>query len=280
MPQGFLRDKIAVVTGASSGIGRATALELAKAGAHLVIASRRKMLLEELASEIEELGREALLEVVDITEREQVERLISKVISHYGQIDILIVCAGVYYRSLVENLSLDIVDRSLAINFYGGLFTILAVLPHMRARNTGHIVLVSTMDTKLGLPGDGPYAIAKSALSSFVDVLRQELHETGVHTTIILPGRVDTAFIEDLKLPRGSMIISPQVVARTIVRSIKRRKAIVILPFLANVLYIIKVFSPRLADWIIRLLHMQGWEKEEVRSNSSGNSLVKEQIGD
>jgi short-subunit dehydrogenase len=278
MTRGILHDKIAIVTGASSGIGRATALELAKSGAHLVLASRQKKSLEELAKEIEGLGRDALVEPTDITQRHQVDTLISKVVSHYGRIDILIACAGVYYRSPIKDMSLSIIDRSMAVNFYGGLYSIMAALPYMCEQNSGHIVLVSTMDTKLGFPGDAPYAAAKAALSVFVDVLHQELHGSEVYTTIIFPGRVDTPFIDDLKLPRISMTISPQVVARSIVKAIEKRKPNVMLPFIGVILCYIKIFFPSLANWIVRSFRLQGWEMGDISTQTSKDPFEKEQI--
>jgi short-subunit dehydrogenase len=280
MAQEFLRNKIAIVTGASSGIGRATALELAKAGSHLVLAARRIELLEELAGEIKKLGREVVVAQTDITIQEDIDRLISKTLSHFGQVDILVANAGVYYRSPISELSLSLMKKSMAVNFYGGLYIILSVLPHMRKQHYGHIVLVSTMDTKLGLPGDAPYAATKSALTVFVDVLRQELHGTGVFTTIVMPGRVDTPFIEDLKLPKTSSIISPLTVAREIIKAIKKRKPIVILPFPVMVLYFLKVLSPRLSDWIVRSLRLQGWEMGVNFNTFAENSSKGEKVVD
>ncbi|MBE0409956.1 MAG: SDR family NAD(P)-dependent oxidoreductase, partial [Anaerolineales bacterium] len=210
----FLRERVAIVTGASSGIGRAAALELAKAGANLVLAARRMELMEELAPDIENLGREVLIVPTDITSKDDIDRLTSSTLSKFGRIDILIANAGVYYRAPIDKLSLAVMEKAMAVNFYGGLYNILSVLPHMQKQNFGHIVLVSTMDTKVGLPGDAPYAASKGALNIFVDVLRQELYGTGVYTTIVMPGRVDTPLIHDLKLPKISTIIPPQSVAK------------------------------------------------------------------
>jgi short-subunit dehydrogenase len=280
MAQDFLHDKVAIVTGASSGIGRATALEIAKAGGNLVLAARRKDLLENLAVEIKKIGRVALVEPVDITKQKDVERLIANTIAHFGQVDILVANAGVYYRSPINELSIALMEKSMEVNFYGGLYTILSVLPHMRKQNNGHIVLVSTTDTKFGFPGDAPYAATKSALAVFVDVLRQELHGTGVYTTIVMPGRVDTPFIEDLKLPKISNIISPRTVAREIIKAIKKRKPIVILTFPVMALYLLKVLSPRLSDWIVRTLHLQGWEMGVYLDKSVERSTKKKHVID
>jgi short-subunit dehydrogenase len=280
MAQDFLHDKVAIVTGASSGIGRATALEIAKAGGNLVLAARRKDLLENLAVEIKKIGRVALVEPVDITKQKDVDRLIANTLAHFGRVDILVANAGVYYRSPISELSIALMEKSMAVNFYGGFYTILSVIPHMRKQNSGHIVLVSTMDTKLGLPGDAPYAVSKAALSVFVDILSQELHGTGVSTTIIMPGRVDTPFIEDLKLPKISNIISPQTVARVIINAIIKRKRFVILPFPVKILYLLKVFFPVLSDWIVRTLHLQGWEMGVYLDKSVERSTKKKHVID
>jgi short-subunit dehydrogenase len=280
MAQDFLHDKVAIVTGASSGIGRATALEIAKAGGHLVLAARRKNLLLELANEIEQIGRKALVESIDITQKRGVDQLISNTISYFGRIDVLVACAGVYYRSPISELSVSLMEKSMAVNFYGGLYAILSVLPHMRKQNSGHIVLVSTMDTKLGLPGDAPYAVSKAALSVFVEVLHQELHGTRVNTSIIMPGRVDTPFIEDLKLPKISNIISPQIVAKAIMKAIKKRRRLVILPLQVKILYLLKIFFPGLSDWIVRTFHLQGLELESFLDKSVEKSTKGKQLID
>ncbi len=122
------------------------------------------------------------------------------------------------------------------------------------------IIVVSTVDAKKGLPLDAPYVAAKFALSGFVDVLRQELHGTGIKVTTIFPGRVDTPMIEQLKVPWISAKIPPEKVANAIVRSLFRYKAEVILPNQAKLLCYIQPFFPQLADWVVRVFHLEGWE--------------------
>jgi NADP-dependent 3-hydroxy acid dehydrogenase YdfG len=254
------KDKIAIVTGASSGIGRATALALARQGVHLALASRREALLAELAEQIHDLGTEALVVPTDVTQRSQVVALVDETLNRWGRVDIMIANAGEYVRAPIRKLTVEDIDYSMSINFYGGLYAVLAVLPHMLDQNSGHIVLVTTMDAKKGLPPDAPYVSAKFALSGFGEVLRQELHDTGIGVTTVFPGRVDTPLIDDLKVPWISAKIPPEVVARAILGGIRRRRPEVITPKYSAALYYLNVLSPRLADWVVRAFHLEGWQ--------------------
>jgi NADP-dependent 3-hydroxy acid dehydrogenase YdfG len=255
-----LLDEIAIVTGASSGIGRATALALARAGAHVALAARNEAALQEVAQDIQARGREALVVPTDVTQREQVERAVAETLARWGRVDIFIANAGQYVRCCVPELTVAKVERAMAVNFYGALYGLLAVLPHMLARESGHLVLVSSVDGKKGLPIDAPYVSAKFALAGLGDVMRQELCGTGVHVTSVFPGRIDTPLIEDLKVPWVSPKYSPEMVARTIVRSIRRRQPEVIVPGFYRLFVILGALSPRLSDWFVRVSHLEGWE--------------------
>jgi short-subunit dehydrogenase len=255
-----LADKIAVVTGASSGIGRETALALARQGAHVVLAARSKDKLGAVAQEIQALGREALIVPTDVTQPEQVQHLVTETLARWDRVDILISNAGEYIRCPVKELTVSDVEHSLAVNFYGGLHLVLAILPSMLAQQSGHIVFVTSMDGKKGIPPDAPYVAAKFALTGFAEVLRQELHGSGVYITNILPGRVDTPMIATLQVPWISAKISSQTVAQAIVRAIHRRSPEVILPLQARVLVYVNTFLPRLGDWFVRVFHLEGWE--------------------
>jgi len=255
-----LFDKVAVVTGASSGIGHTTALALAREGMHMALAARREDALEETAQAVRALGREALVVRTDVTYQEQVEHLVSETLACWGSVDLYVANAGQYIRRRVVEVAIADLERAMAVNFYGALYGVLAALPHMLARRSGHIVLVSSVDGKKGLPIDAPYVSAKFALAGFGEVMRQELRGTGVHVTTVFPGRIDTPLIEDLKVPWVSPKYSAELVARAIVKGVKRGKPEVIVPAFYRLFVILTALSPHLSDWFVRVSHLEGWE--------------------
>jgi NADP-dependent 3-hydroxy acid dehydrogenase YdfG len=261
MPKQIFKDKISIVTGASSGIGRATAITLAAHGAHVALAARREQMLWQVAEEIQASGRQALVIPTDVTHQDQCNRLIQTVIDRWGRIDILVANAGEYVRSPVFDLSADKLEHSMQVNYYGAVYPVMAVLPHMRAQKSGSIVFVTSINGKKGVPPDAPYAAAKFALTGFAEVLRQELKPHGIYVSNILPGRVDTALIENLRVPLISYKISPEQVAKAIIYAIRRRKPEVITPFYNSLLVYLNYFSPTLGDWIVRTFHLEGWEE-------------------
>ncbi|MSP14817.1 MAG: SDR family NAD(P)-dependent oxidoreductase [Chloroflexi bacterium] len=255
-----LRDKIAIVTGASRGIGEATVLALAREGAHVALAARTAPDLERIAAEVHLAGREALPVVTDVTEAEQVQNLVNQTLERWKRVDILVANAGLYVRRPVAQVTVEDVEQAMAVNFYGALHVIRAVLPAMLAQRRGHIVLVTSMDGKKGIPPDAPYVAAKFALSGFADVARQELRPAGVHVTTVFPGRVDTAMIADLKVPWISAKIPPQQVAHSIVKALIHPQPEVVVPRLALALIYLNTLSPHLGDWFVRTFRLEGWE--------------------
>ena len=258
---GSLSGRVAVITGASSGIGRATALEFAREGADLVLAARNETALAGLVAEIAALGREAIAVPTDVTRRPEVKRLVEEALARFGRIDIFVSNAGIYHRCPVRDLKIEDVERVMAVNFYGFLHGVQEVLPHMLGRGTGHIVLVSSVDGKKGLPPDGAYVASKFAVSGLAEVLRQELYGTGVHVSTVFPGRVDTPLIADLDVPWISAKIPPAKVARAILKAIKKKKPEIVVPWLGpKTLLLLNFLSPRLGDWAVRVFRLEGKE--------------------
>lgn len=256
---GQVSHPVAIVTGGSSGIGRATALALARTGARVVLAARQEERLQEAAAEVRRLGAEVLVVPTDVTSPQAVRYLVTRTLEQWQRLDILVTCAGAYLRSPIRSLSPSLIEESLAVNFYGSVYPVLEALPHMLAQGEGHIVLVVSMDGKKGLPPDAPYVAAKFALAGFGEVLRQELHGTGVEVTLVFPGRVDTPMIADLEVPRISAKIPPESVARAILRAIRCDRAEVIIPPQARLLLLLNFLSLRLGDWAVRVFRLEGW---------------------
>jgi uncharacterized protein len=259
------QDKVVVITGASSGIGADLARLLAPRGARLALAARRTAEVEALVASLPLAPGQALALTTDVTSQDDIDRLFAQVLERWGRVDVLIANAGQYLRSPITEVDLPLIQRSMDVNFYGALRCVLAALPVMRQQGSGHIVFMSTVDALKPLPCDAPYVAAKSALSGFGEVLRQELHGTGIHSTIVYPGRVDTPMIADLSVPAISAKISGGAVAKATLRAVERRQVEVVVPTMARVLVYLNVFFPRLADWSARHLRLEGWSAESIR---------------
>jgi NADP-dependent 3-hydroxy acid dehydrogenase YdfG len=257
----LLSGKVAVITGASSGIGQATALALAQAGADVALAARREAALEAVAEDVRGIGRRALVVPTDVTQQAQVEQLVSATLAHYGHLDVIVANAGIYVRGPIETLTAADFERCMAVNYFGTIYPVLAALPHLRAQKSGHIVLISSMDGKKAVRTDAPYAATKFAVAGFGDALRQDLHGTGVDVSIIFPGRVATPLIADMRIPAISAPIAAEAVGAAVVKAIRRRQAEVILPFSAHFLLFADRLSPRLGDWAVRTFRLQGLEE-------------------
>lgn len=257
-----LHDKVAIVTGASSGIGRSTALALAKEGADVVLASRNLAALKDVAREVKTLGRKALPVPCDVPEFEQVRSMVAETLERLGRVDILVANAGQYIRSPIKEMPLSLLEKSMAVNFFGQVNAVQAVLPYLLAQASGHIVLMNSMIALRPFPPDTPYVAAKFALKGYGENLRQELIGTGVYSTLVYPGRVDTPLLEDLEMPWLAAKISPDSVAKSVVKAIRRRKhKVIIAPFQSMVLYYLNFFLPvSVSDRLANLFKLRGWE--------------------
>ncbi|WP_038368558.1 SDR family oxidoreductase [Bosea sp. UNC402CLCol] len=185
-----IKDKVVVITGASSGLGEAAARRLAKDGAKLVLGARRIDRLEALATELS-LGDRAVLKT-DVVHREHVEQLVARAVEMHGRVDVLINNAGLMPQSLLENLKVDEWDRMIDVNIKGVLYGIAAALPHMKAQKSGHIINVSSVAGHKVGPGGAVYSATKHAVRAISEGLRQEVKPYNIRTTIISPGAVAT----------------------------------------------------------------------------------------
>ena len=181
--------KVVVITGASSGLGEATARHLATLGAKLAIAARRTDRLDALAAE---LGGDVLIRTVDVTDRDAMKALVDAAVDRFGRIDVMINNAGLMPLSPLDRLKIDDWDRMIDVNIKGVLYGIAAVLPVMQAQKSGHIINVSSVAGHKVRPGSSVYSATKHAVRALTEGLRQEVKPYGLRTTIISPGAVDT----------------------------------------------------------------------------------------
>jgi len=185
-----IKNKVVVITGASSGLGEATARQLAPLGARVVLGARRVDRLQALASELS-LTEGSVIQT-DVTQREQVKRLVDGAVKAHGRIDVLINNAGLMPQSLFEQGKVDEWERMIDVNIKGVLYGIAAALPYMKEQKSGHIINVSSVAGHKVGPGSGVYAATKHAVRALSEGLRQEVKPYNIRTTVISPGAVAT----------------------------------------------------------------------------------------
>ncbi len=192
MGNAHFTDKVVVITGASSGIGRELACQLAAQGAKLALAARNVERLKAVRVECEKRGGQAIAVPTDVTEQAQCESLMMKTVETFGGIDILVNNAGISMWARFEDVTdLSIFEQIMRVNYLGSLYCTYYALPHLKA-SRGQIVAVSSLTGKTGVPLRSGYAASKHAVVGFFDSLRIELADDGVDVTIIYPGFVAT----------------------------------------------------------------------------------------
>ena len=187
-----IEGKIVVITGASSGLGEATARHLSKQGAVVVLGARRVDRINALATELTGNGGEALALQTDVTQSAQVKKLVEAAVEKYGRIDVMINNAGLMPHSPLDRLKIDDWDRMIDVNIKGVLYGIAAALPYMQKQKSGHIINVSSVAGHKVRPASAVYAATKHAVLALSEGLRQEVKPYNIRTTVISPGAIDT----------------------------------------------------------------------------------------
>ncbi|AHC18618.1 SDR family oxidoreductase [Paenibacillus sp. FSL M7-0802] len=225
-----IQDKVVIITGASSGIGEATAKELASKGAKLVLAARREARLQKLQEAIQNNGGQAVYKVTDVSSHEQMEELADYALKEFGKIDVMVNNAGVMPLSPVHEKKIKVWDLMVDVNIKGVLYGIAAVLPTMRERREGHIINVSSIAGHLVFPASSVYSGTKFAVRAITEGLRREECINNIRTTIVSPGSIDTeltAAISNSELKTAinedmRIAIEPSNIARAIAFAIEQ----------------------------------------------------------
>ena len=195
--RGYFRDKSVLVTGASSGIGHDVALAFGAQGARVAILARRRLHLNELAKKIEEAGGTALALDCDVTDRARVFSAVDQVKESFGKIDILINSAGLLISDPFEQMRPEDLEKMMAVNLFGAVNAIQAVLPLMRKAKAGNIVNIASLAGRRGMPPLGGYSATKFALVGMTEALRVELFNSGIKVSLVMPGVIDTPMAEE-----------------------------------------------------------------------------------
>ncbi len=230
-----LKKKVAIVTGAASGIGRSTAILLAIHGCTPVLVDIKEEKLLEVAVKALKYAPDASAEVCDISKAEQIEQLVRKVNENYGKIDILVNNAGMMNVKLFEESTQEELDQQMAVNFYGGVNFIRAVVPLMQKQGKGVIINVASVGGRLVVPGTAAYAASKAAFQGFSEALYYELKDKAIHVGIVLPGGTRTGIFDNSSTKLGKYYQSqcktpPLVAARKIREAIEKERFVTIVP--------------------------------------------------
>ena len=229
-----LRQKTVWITGASSGIGEALAYEFAREGAKLVLSARRADELQRVKQATGLPDADVLVLTLDLTETASLPAAVETVLKTFGAVDVLVQNAGISQRSLVHETSLDVDRRIFEVNYFGVVALTKAILPAMRARRSGHFVVISSVTGYVATPLRSAYAASKHAVRAFFDALRAENHDLGLRVTVACPGYIRTDVSKNALHGDGSRHgrmdrnqergMSPEACARHIVRAVKAEK--------------------------------------------------------
>lgn len=196
-----IQGKVVVITGASSGNGEATARHLSAQGASVVLGARRVERIQSLAKELTGRGGKALAVATDVTQYDQVKRLVDAAVQAYGRIDVMLNNAGLMPHSPLERLKIDDWNRTIDVNLKGVLYGIAAALPHMKQQKSGHFINVSSVAGHKVRPGSAVYAATKTAVLVLSEGLRQEVKPYNIRTTVISPGALATELANSITEP-------------------------------------------------------------------------------
>ena len=227
-----------IITGASSGIGEACAMEFARKEATVVIAARNIDKLQSVGDEIRKINQDVLEIQCDVSIKKDCERLVEETIKNYGQIDVLINNAGISMRAIFNDLELDVIEKIMNINFFGTVYCTKFALPYL-LKTKGSVVGVSSIAGYIGLPARTGYSASKYAMQGFLDALRTENLKTGLHVMVACPGFTasnirKTALSADGssqgETPREeSKMMTAEEVASSIIKGVTKRKRTLVL---------------------------------------------------
>jgi short-subunit dehydrogenase len=244
------RERVILVTGAASGIGRALCRQLGAAGARLGLVDRNEAGLEQFRSELETAGVRTALAAADVRKREEVRSVVALLTERLGPVDVLIPCAGICGFEVVDDLNVPQVENMLQINFLGVVYTIDAVLPSMLQRRRGHIVGIASLAGVRAIPFEPAYCASKAGLATYLEGLRPALRRRGVLVTTIFPGFVQTPLLDGLmaagktKVPPGA--IDADTCAGKIIEAVRRGKRVASFPWSTAWLVSLARFLPPL----------------------------------
>ena len=250
------KNKVVLITGASSGIGKQTAIEFAKLGSSIILVARRKNKLEQVENELKQFNVNTLVCVCDVSKKDQVDELSKIVLQKFDSVDILVNNAGFAIYGLVSDLSINEIESQMETNYFGMIYCVKNFLPLMLKKKSGHIVNVASVGASFSVPGVSSYCATKFAMLGFSEGLKHELYGTGVGLTVVSPIMVRTPLFEHPSFTNFSKFstgvsLSSETVAKTIIKASNSSRLEIVVPSVARAAIWFKQTFPFLINPII-----------------------------
>jgi len=251
--------RVVAITGASAGIGRATAVRLARDGAAVAMCARRREMLEAAARDVDAAGGEALPIVADVTSVDDMERFVSAAVDRFGQLDVIVCNAGFGIAGTIDDISPDQMRKLVDINYMGTFYAARAALRVFRRQHHGHVVIISSIVGKRGVPYMGAYAATKFAQVGMAECLRAEVAGSPIHVSVVYPVSTESEFFDVMSRETGTAIThafgprqDTSVVADAIARAIERPVPEVFPHFRSRALVWLNTMAPGLCDRVVK----------------------------
>jgi short-subunit dehydrogenase len=282
-----LGQQVVVITGASQGIGRETALQMAMKGASLVLAARNEEGLDELARQVERLGGQAESVVTDVAEHEQVQRLAQRAIQRFGRIDTWVNNAAVSIYATVEQMEPEEMERLIRVNLLGQMYGSRAAIPHMRRQGGGTIVNIGSALSERAIPLQAAYVASKHGIQGFSEALRLELahEETGIEVVLVLPSSMNTPLFNFARSKMGVQpmpvppVYEPGVVAEAICHAAEHGGREIVVGGWGKLLTVGQWLSPSLLDRYM-LQGARAWKQQKTnRPDDARDNLFEASTG-
>ena len=278
-----INQQVVAVVGASSGIGRETALQFAKKGAKVVVAARSESGLNSLVAEIQSFGGEAQAVVADVAEFEQVKAIADKTVLTYGRLDTWVHLAATGVLAMFDQITPEEFYRVIHVNLMGQVYGAMAALPHLKREGRGALIHVSSVEGKRSLPLQSPYSSAKHGLQGFLESLRVELmHEKiPISVTSILPSVINTPYYNKVRTKLGVKptgippYYDPSLVADAILYTAEHPTREYIVGDVGKVLDVLQRVSPSLVDNLLLLIGFVGQRTNEPKSEDAPNNVFE-----
>jgi len=251
--------RVIAITGASAGIGRATALRLARDGASVAICARRADRLDAVAVEIARAGGKALPIVADVTSEADMTMFVGKTVERFGRLDVMMCNAGFGIYGAIDDITPGQMKKLMDTNYFGTYYAARAALPVFRRQQRGHVIVVSSIAGKRGVPYMGAYSATKFAQIGMAECLRSEVYGSGIHVSVLCPISTPTEFTEVLARETGGEVTaslgpqqSAEAVAEAVARAIERPVPEIYPYFKSRGLVLLNAIAPGLTDKIVQ----------------------------